>query len=129
MDRANPVGMPLDPNVALEPNPDRNIGNCSNSYARLIGELQFIANAMRPNIAYTISKLSAYTVNPTMQHVIALKRVLRYLSGMKSFGITYGDIPNHPNHFFGYADTALANMDEHKSTSRYVFKMAGGVVT
>jgi len=48
---------------------------------------------------------------------------------MKSFGITYGNIPNHPNHFFGYADATFANMDEHKSTSRYVFMMAGSAVT
>ena len=48
---------------------------------------------------------------------------------MKSFGITYGDVPNHPNHFFGYADATFANMDKHKSTSRYIFKIAGGMVT
>ena len=73
MDKANPVGMPLNPNMALEPNLDRNIGNHSNSYARLIGELQFITNTTRPDIAYAISKLSAYTANLTMQHVTALK--------------------------------------------------------
>jgi hypothetical protein len=33
MNRANPVGMPLDPNVTLEPNPDGNVGDRSNSYA------------------------------------------------------------------------------------------------
>jgi hypothetical protein len=43
--KANTVGMPLDPNVALEPNPDGNIGDCSNSYAWLLGELQFLTNA------------------------------------------------------------------------------------
>src|SRR6266853_6323531 len=57
MERANPVGMPLDPNIMLEPNPDGSQGDRSNSYARLIGELQFIANATRPDIVHTISKL------------------------------------------------------------------------
>jgi hypothetical protein len=66
MDTANPVGMPLDPNIVLEPNLNGNTGDCSNSYARLIGELQFITNATRPNIAYMISRLSSYTVNPTL---------------------------------------------------------------
>ena len=73
MDKANPVGMLLDPNVALEPNLDGNIGNRRNSYTQLIGELQFITNTTRPDIAYAISKLSAYTANLTMQHVTALK--------------------------------------------------------
>ena len=45
MDKANPVGMPLDPGVTLKPNLDGNIGDCSNSYTRLIGKLQFLANA------------------------------------------------------------------------------------
>ena len=112
MDTANPVGMPLDPNIILEPNPDRNTGDCSNSYARLIGELQFIANATRPNIAYMMSRLSSYTINPTLQHMSALKCVLRYLSGTRSYGITYNSVLGHPNYFFGYADAAFANTDD-----------------
>ena len=31
MDKANPVGTPLDPGVTLEPNPDGNVGDRSNS--------------------------------------------------------------------------------------------------
>jgi hypothetical protein len=129
MDNANTVGMPLDPNIVLEPNPDGDVGDRSNSYARLIGELQFLANATRPNITYVISQLLSYTVNPTMQHVTALKCVLRYLSGTKTYAITYSDILDHPNHFYGYADAAFANADDQKSTSGYVFMMAGGAIT
>ena len=112
MDNANTIGMSLDPNVMLEPNPDGDVSNRSNSYARLIGELQFLANATRPDIAYAISQLSSYTANPTMQHVTALKHVLRYLSGTKTYVITYSDVLDHPNHFYGYADTTFANADD-----------------
>jgi len=76
MDRANPVGMPLEHNTKFKPNLDGNVGSRSNSYARLMGELQFIANATRPDIAYTVSKLSSYTANPSIQHMTMLKRVL-----------------------------------------------------
>ena len=129
MDMANPVGMPLDPNIVLELNPDGNTGDHSNSYARLIGELQFIANATRPDIVYAISRLSSYTANPMLQHVSALKWVLRYLSGTRSYGITYSDVLGHPNYFFGYADTAFTNADDQKLTTSYVFMIAGGAVT
>ena len=111
MDMANPVGMPLDPNIVLELNPDGNTGDHSNSYTRLIGELQFIANVTRPDIAYTISRLLFYTTNPMLQHISALKRVLRYLSGTRSYGITYSNMLGHPNYFFSYADAAFANAD------------------
>jgi hypothetical protein len=129
MDNANTVGMPLDPDIVLEPNLDGDVGDWSNLYARLIGKLQFLANATRPDIAYAISQLLSYTANPTMQHVTALKCVLRYLSGTKTYAITYSDILDHPNHFYGYADAAFANADDQKSTSSYVFMMAGGAIT
>ena len=41
---ANPVGMPLDYNIQLEPNPDGNQGDHSNSYTRLLEEFQWVAN-------------------------------------------------------------------------------------
>ncbi len=129
MDHANPVGMPLDLEVKLEPNPDGNTSNYSNSYVELIGELQFIANIMRPDIAYMISRLSSYTGNLTMQHVSALKHVLRYLSGTKSYSITYGDVLGHPNYFHGYVDASFGNANGCKLTTGYVFKMAGGAIT
>jgi hypothetical protein len=44
MDGANPVGMPLDPHVKLEKNPMDNEPNRSNAYAKLLRELQYVAN-------------------------------------------------------------------------------------
>jgi len=112
MDHANAVSMPMDPNVKLEPNPDGNEGNKSNSYARLLGELQFLANATRPDITYAVNRLAAYTANPS--------------------GITYKASPitqDDENLFYGYADAAYANTDDHKSTSGYVFKVGDGAIT
>ena len=63
----------------------------------------------------------------------ALKRVLRYLTGTKSYGITYSNSPtftsSDPNHFHGFADAAFTNQDDLKSTSGYVFRAAGGAIT
>jgi hypothetical protein len=127
----NPVAMPMDPNIKLTPNPDGNDGNQSNSYACLLGELQFLANAMPPDIAYAVNKLSVYTANPSLQHIGALKRIIRYLAGTKSLGIMYQKQPrqNNLNFFHGYSDTAYANTDDFKSMSRYVFLAAGGAIT
>jgi hypothetical protein len=57
MENANPVVMPMDPNIKLEPNPDGNEDSQSNAYAKLLGELQFLANATRPDIAFATSQL------------------------------------------------------------------------
>src|SRR6266851_4034930 len=121
--------MLLKQNAKFKHNLDGNVGSQSNSYTRLIVELQFIANSTRPDIAYALSKLSSYTANPSMQHVTMLKRVLQYLSGTRLYRITYHNILGHPNQFFGYADASFANANDLKSTTGYVFKMSRGAIT
>jgi len=89
MAQANSVSMPLDPHIPLEANLEFHEPNQSNSYMKLLGEMQYLANATRPDISYAVNRLAAYTGNPSMQHYTALKRILRYLAGTKTLGITY----------------------------------------
>ena len=118
---ANPVSMPMDLNIPISPNPDGNEDSRSNSYASLLGELQFLSNATRPDISYAVNRLAAYTANPSLQHVSAIKRLLRYLKGTKNLAIKYlvqkDQNLQDQNLFFGYADAAYANTDDYKSTS------------
>jgi hypothetical protein len=86
LEHTNAVSTPLDQNVPIEPNPKGNKGNQSNAYARLLGELQFLVNATRPDITYTVNRLAAYTANPSLQHTTALKRILHYLVGTRAMG-------------------------------------------
>jgi hypothetical protein len=127
--RTNAVSTPLDPKVAIVPNPEGNQGDRSNSFARVLGELQYIANATRPDIAYAVNRLASYTANPSLQHQIALKRILRYLYGTRSYGITYKALPDRSDFFSGYADAAYANADEERSTTGYVFIAGEGAIT
>ena len=129
LERANPASMPLDPNTPLEPNPEGGEGDRSNSYARLLGELQFLANATRPDITFAVNRLASYTADPGLQHISALKCMLRYLAGTKSYGIRYTAEPDKTNLFHGYADAAYSNLDERKSTSGYVFIAGKGAIT
>ena len=120
----NPATMSMDPNIKLAPNPDNNELNHSNSYAKLMGCLQFISNSTRPDISYAVNKLATYTANPGLQHHGAIKQIRRYLAGMKTLGITYRNTPNetdNDNLFHCYADAAFANANNHKSTTSYVF--------
>jgi hypothetical protein len=89
MDCANPISTLLDPNKKLQPNPDRNKGSKSNSFVRLLGELQYIANVTQPDIAYLVNQLASYTANTSMEYQSMLKRILRCLAGIRNQGITY----------------------------------------
>jgi len=150
MAEANPVGMPLDPNIKIGPNLVYNKPNRSNSYAKLMGELQYLANATRPDISYAVNRLASYTANPSLEHYGSLKRILRYLAGTKDYGITYrksdglnsdtnlfhgltrnnGPANNgEDNLFHGFTDAAFANADDYKSTTGYVFLASEGAIT
>jgi hypothetical protein len=82
-----------------------------------------------PDITHVVNRLASYTANPSIQHVAPLKRILRYLSGTRTYGITYSDSPNSPITFSSYADATYANADDCKSTSGYVFITANGAIT
>jgi hypothetical protein len=107
MDDANPIGMPLDPQVNLTPNPK----NHSNSFAKLLRELQYIANNMGPDINYSTNRLGAYTANLSLQHYRLLKWILSYLVGMRTLGITYctSQDDNEENLFHSFSNAAYAN--------------------
>ena len=127
--RSNPVSTPLNPNVTLVLNPDGNAGDRSNAFASLLGELQYIAITTCLDISYAVNRLASYTANPSLQHHTALKQILQYLSGTRSYGITYRAVDDRPDFFPGYADVAYANADDYKSTSGYVFLVGKGAIT
>jgi Reverse transcriptase (RNA-dependent DNA polymerase) len=128
MQDTNPVSTPVDTNIKLEPNPEGSVGNWSNSFAMLIGKLQYLATATRPNIAFAVNQLAAYTANPSLIHYTAAKRILRYLKRTINLGLTYWDTPDS-NIFYGYSDAVYANADGYRLTSGYVFFAGDAAIT
>lgn len=55
-------------------------------YRKIIGSLQYLT-ITRPDISYVVNKLSQFMHKPTSQHLLVLKRVLRYLKGTLSHGL------------------------------------------
>jgi hypothetical protein len=66
MKHANLVGISMDPKITITAIPDGSEGNYSNSYAQLLGELQYLTNATSPNIAFVVNRLASYIVNPSL---------------------------------------------------------------
>ena len=67
-----------------------------------------------------------------MAHYSAAKKVLRYLSSTKKYGITYSAKTHKfqgKNLTFGYSDAGYSNADNYKSISGYVFLSHGGAIT
>ena len=60
---------------------------CSDS--KVIGSLMYLMSYTRPDIAYSVSKLSSYTSNPRAKHWQGTMRVLKYLRFSHDYGLHY----------------------------------------
>ena len=58
-------------------------------YSKVIGTLMCLMSCTRPNITYSISKLSSYTSNPGAKHWQGIMRVLKYLRFTRDYGLHY----------------------------------------
>lgn len=82
----------------------------------------------RPDIMHGVSLISRYMENPTESHLLAAKRILRYLRGTVDFGIFYKR--GVKENLFGFCDSNYAgDVDDRKSTSGFVFIMSSGAIS
>jgi hypothetical protein len=68
-------------------------------YRQLIGSLMYLVNT-RPNIYFAVNTLRQFQVEPTHEHWIAAKHVLRYICGTIKYGLTYTASSNRQLHGF-----------------------------
>lgn len=96
-------------------------------YCRIVCSLQYLA-LMRPDVSYADNKLSQFMHMPTTDHLQAVKRVLRYLSGTLSHGIFLQKQSRHVLHAFSNADWAR-DPDDYVSTNAYVIYLGSQPVS
>ncbi|KAG5898489.1 hypothetical protein JTB14_015493 [Gonioctena quinquepunctata] len=85
----------------------------------------------RPDLAFAVSYVSQFMNNYSSQHWTAVKKILRYLQGTKSFGIIYGRCEEFNGiDLCGYTDADYAgDVTTRKSRTGYVFMINGSPVT
>ena len=76
-DNNNVSKTPLNMSLHLSKNRAKSISQVE--YARVIGSLMYLTNCTRPDLTYSVSKLSRYTTNAGVDHWKVIVRVLRYL--------------------------------------------------
>ena len=116
---------PFDANSKLKKNSGDAISQ--REYSQVIGSLMYIMNCTRPDIAYSVSRLSRYTCNPGHDHWEALIRVLRYLKHTMNYGLHY---TRYPPVLEGFTDANwISDSNDTKSTSGYVFTLGGAAIS
>ncbi|KAH9667758.1 Integrase catalytic domain-containing protein [Citrus sinensis] len=96
-------------------------------YASAVGSLMFAMICIRSDIAQAVGAVSRYMANPDGDHLIAVKRILRYIRGTSDVALCYG---GSEFTIRGYVDLDFAgDLDKRKSTTGYVFILAGSAVS
>jgi hypothetical protein len=96
-------------------------------YRQAVGSLVYLAMSTRPDISFALSKLSQFLENTSMSHVMALKRVLRYLKGTKDYKLVFSRSDGKLN---GYTDSDWAgDTEDRRSTSGYIFTLGSAPVS
>ncbi|XP_016206927.1 uncharacterized protein LOC107647365 [Arachis ipaensis] len=114
----------------MEQNSAKVLGNCfmiSTQYRRIIGKLLYLSNT-KPDISYTIGKLSQFLDCATNAHLKAAHQVLRYVKGSPSTGLFFS--AKSDLHLTGFSDSDWTGCpDSRRSTSVYCFYLGPSLVT
>ena len=97
-------------------------------YASTVGSLMYAQVCTHSNIAYIVGMLCRYLSNLGMDHWKKEKRVMRYLQRTKDYMFTYRrsshlEIVRYSNSNF------VGCLDSRRSTSGYIFMLAGEAVS
>ena len=93
----------------------------------MIGKLQYVVHR-RPDIELSIGIVARFSANPRENHLMVVKRMMRYLKGIEGYGLYYKK--NEKFELRSYTDVDWArNIDNKKSTSGGAFFLGKRLVT
>ncbi|GJT44832.1 retrovirus-related pol polyprotein from transposon TNT 1-94 [Tanacetum coccineum] len=92
----------------------------------MIGSLMYLTTS-RPNTKFSTSLCARYQANPKESHLVAVKRIFRYLKGTPNLGLWYPKGSGFDLKAYSDSDYAGCNLDR-KSTSRGCQILGGKLV-
>lgn len=118
----HPVGTPQEPGLQLQKGqPDESLDDPT-LYQSIIGSLMYACIGTRPDLAHTVTLLSQFSSCPNHIHLVAAKRVLRYLKGTIDWTLNFPQANDSILH--GYSDSSYGNfIDDRRSCSGYLFRL------
>ena len=131
---ANPVLTPLPTSSAVISLPSGTPLSDPTPYRAAVGSLQYLS-LTHPDISFAVNRMAQFMHQPTSEHWVLVKRILRYLCGTIDKGlIFYRDSPltlhgfSDSLHAFSDADQA-SNKDDYSSISAYFVYLGWNLVS
>lgn len=120
----NSVKNPMVPGTIITKEGSRGVN--ATLYKQLVGCLMYLT-VTRPDLMFVVCLIARFMADPREEHMMAGKRVLRYLKGTMEYGVFYGR--SSTMELLGYTDSDYArDTDDRKSTSGYVFMVNGAAI-
>ena len=121
MDESNPISSPMVGGCKLtkfgsEDFPDPTL------HRSIFGALQY-ATITRPEISFSVNKVCQFMSEPSEQHWLAAKRILRYLISTVSWGLHFQSASlRHPFPLHAYCDADwTSDLDDRRSLPELLF--------
>ncbi|XP_062080773.1 uncharacterized mitochondrial protein AtMg00810-like [Humulus lupulus] len=124
MQEAKSQGTPMNAGLKLSTYGSDSVSDPS-LYRSIVGALQY-ATVTRPEIAYSVNKVSQFMHNPLESHWIVVKRILRYLAGTLDYGIHLQRPTQLVLEAFSDADWA-SDPDDRRSTTGFCVYFGGNL--
>jgi hypothetical protein len=97
-------------------------------YASVVRSLIYAQVCTHPDLAFVTEMLGRYQKNSGINHWNGIKKALRCIKGTKGLMLTYER--SDSLEIVGYSDSDFTDcLDTDRSTSGYVFKLAGGAIS
>jgi hypothetical protein len=113
----------------LKKYPDsRSVPTSEFHYRSVIGQLNYLANTTRPDIAFAVHQCARFSNDPKEPHVKAVKRIVRYLAGTRTKGLILQPEKARLDMYVD-ADFAGAYAKEHADEPASVFSRTGSLIT
>ena len=97
--------------------------DCSVKYREIVGSLIYAMTCTRPDLSWIVTVLSQHLANPSEEHCVALKHVLRYLKGSLHFELCFRKCDDGLQ-LIGFSDADWASsVNDRRSTSGYCFSL------
>ncbi|CAL0333886.1 unnamed protein product [Lupinus luteus] len=87
MSSCNPVSNQVETNLKLTCDEDGESVDAT-KFKQIVGSLRFLCNT-RPDLIFGLGLVSRFMCNPKKSHMLAAKRLLRYVQGTTDYGVLF----------------------------------------
>ena len=131
MSDCNPCDLPMTANIRidksacldLESDTFKDLSKIRSLYKSLVGKLNYLSVVSRPDLSFAVSSLSQVLKNPSHDHWLLAKKVLRYLKGIFDLGLVFKY--SECLKLVGFCDSDWGgDPNDRRSTSGYCFKIS-----